>query len=160
MGANVSNEIEISWGCHRNPATMPEDELIKAWSSEALLGSGGAEVSVSVRIVSIEEMTRLNSEFRSINAATNVLSFPMDVQSEEGQRLLGDIAICADVVVAEAREQGKANNAHFAHMMVHGVLHLRGFDHLVDDQALKMEQIEVEILRTMGFPNPYKVPTA
>ncbi|HIG44244.1 MAG: rRNA maturation RNase YbeY [bacterium] len=162
MATNCSNEIEISRGCHQNPATMPEDELIKAWSSEALMGSGigGAEVSVSIRIVSSEEMTSLNSEFRSIKAPTNVLSFPMDTELDGGRRLLGDIAICADVVIAEAREQGKSNHAHFAHMLVHGILHLRGFDHLEDDQALKMEQIEVEILRTMGFPNPYRYPTA
>ena len=160
MAVSSSNGIEISWGCHQNPATMPEDELIKAWSSEALTGSGigSAEVLVSIRIVSSEEMTSLNSEFRSIKAPTNVLSFPMDAESDEGRQLLGDIAICADVVVAEAREQGKSNNAHFAHMLVHGILHLRGYDHLEDHQALEMEQIEVEILRTMGFPNPYMYP--
>ncbi len=160
MGVSSSNGIEISWGCHQNPATMPEDELIKAWSSEALTASdlGTAAVSVSIRIVSSEEMTSLNSEFRSIKAPTNVLSFPMDAESDEGRRLLGDIAICADVVIAEAQAQRKSVNAHFAHMLVHGILHLRGFDHLEDHQALKMEQIEIEILRTMGFPNPYKYP--
>ncbi len=160
MSTSCSHRIEVSWGQQQKFATMPDDELIKTWASEALAASGVDAAEVSIKIVSSEEMTDLNSEYRGIEKPTNVLCFPLDAQSEEGRRLLGDIAICADVVVAEAEEQGKSNDAHFAHMLLHGILHLRGYDHLDDQQAIKMEQNEIAILRTMGFPDPYKDPIA
>ena len=160
MGTSCLHQVEVSWGNQENFASMPDDELIRVWANQALARSGIDAAEVSIKIVSSEEMTKLNSEYRGIEKPTNVLSFPLDAQSEQGRRLLGDIAICADVVASEAEDQGKSNDAHFAHMLLHGILHLRGFDHLQAHEAKKMEQIEIEILRTMGFPNPYEDPTA
>ena len=153
---NSSHQVEIVWGCEPDPGTMPDDEMIKSWSGEVLSKSGKGAAVVAVKIVSSQEMKKLNSEYRGLNTTTNVLSFPLDVQVEAGRQLLGDIAICAPVVIAEARDQGKTNHAHFAHMLVHGILHLRGHDHLEDAQAETMELLEIEILQSMGFPNPYQ----
>lgn len=155
---------------------MPPNSLISNWACQALQDasreSATASVKeVSIKIVSMDEITRLNSLFRDKETATNVLSFPVQVDSasfrypdgfDQGgcllaDNLLGDIAICADVVKTEAAEQGKAVSAHFAHMVVHGVLHLLGFDHAQDLQAQEMEQLEIDTLYTLGFPDPYQV---
>jgi probable rRNA maturation factor len=108
-----------------------------------------------VRVVGPAESRRLNREYRGKDRPTNVLSFP---SSAEGRRLegeLGDLVICAAVVAREAREQGKTRPAHWAHMVVHGILHLHGFDHERPRAARAMERLEVEILRGFGYQDPY-----
>jgi probable rRNA maturation factor len=97
----------------------------------------------------------LNRSFRGKDAPTNVLSFPASPQERARDGALGDLAICAPVVAREARAQDKTLAAHWAHMVVHGVLHLAGYDHAVDREAQRMERAEVEILRAFGYQNPY-----
>ena len=102
-----------------------------------------------------EEIADLNSRYRNKAAATNVLSFPADVVAAPGRQLLGDIAICTDVIRQEAGEQDKTLAAHTAHMLVHGVLHLCGYDHVIESEAEEMEQAERDILASLGYADPY-----
>jgi len=102
------------------------------------------------------EITELNNTYRSKNGATNVLSFPFEHLVELDVPLLGDIVICSEVVNDEAIEQGKSLESHWAHMVVHGCLHLCGFDHESDDQEREMETLEVAILNYLGYVDPYK----
>jgi probable rRNA maturation factor len=104
----------------------------------------------ALRVVGATEAKRLNATFRGKHYPTNVLSFPYGGGS-------GDIVLCHPVIAREAREQGKTLRAHYAHLVVHGVLHLRGHDHLRKDEAARMERAEVRILRRLGFPDPYTV---
>jgi probable rRNA maturation factor len=109
-----------------------------------------------IRVVGPAASRRLNREYRSKDRPTNVLSFPASPDERALAGSLGDLVICAAVVAAEAREQGKAPPAHWAHMVVHGVLHLHGYDHLSARDARRMERLEVEILRGFGYQNPYQ----
>jgi len=109
------------------------------------------ETSLTIRIVDEEEGRQLNAAYRGRDYATNVLTFPLT----EEPILMGDIVICAPVVAKEAVEQGKPLLAHYAHMTVHGVLHLHGYDHEVDAQAELMEAMEIAVMHKLGFANPY-----
>lgn len=131
----------------------PSSELIEHWASSALQG---ADKSVTIRVVSIDEIHSLNKQFRHKDKPTNVLSFPFDGPDFDGESFIGDIAICSQVVQTEAKEQSKEFQAHFAHMVVHGVLHLLGYDHVESNEAEKMESLETEILGKLGFEPPYK----
>jgi len=157
-GIKVRHYVEVLSDCESDMVNLPDAGQIADWVNDALVETGGEVSEVSVKLVSAKEMADLNKEYRQRSDATNVLSFPMNVESETGHPLLGDIAVCPAVVIAEAKEQDKSLEAHFAHMLVHGVLHLQGHNHKGDEEAEKMEQIEVAILRTMGFPNPYMTP--
>jgi len=108
-----------------------------------------------VRVVGPTESRRINHAFRGKDRPTNVLSFPASSEERSLGRLLGDLVICASVVAAEAREQGKTRPAHWAHMVVHGVLHLHGYTHERPGAARTMERLEVEILGGFGYQNPY-----
>jgi probable rRNA maturation factor len=132
-------------------AQVPSAASLEAWAAAAL---GGDPRDVCLRIVDREEGHRLNSAYRSIDKATNVLSFPVG-ELPSGAALLGDIVICAPVVEAEAREQDKSVEHHYAHMVVHGVLHLLGHDHEDDGEAQIMESEEVRVLRGLGITDPY-----
>jgi len=113
--------------------------------------------SICLRIVSGEEMRSLNEQYRGKNKLTNVLSFPADLDSlPENLSLLGDIAICAQVVKFEAKQQNKSEQHHWAHLTVHGVLHLLGYDHQNDTDAKDMETLEIEILSSLDVPDPYR----
>lgn len=108
-----------------------------------------------IRVVNAYESQELNKTFRGKDYPTNVLSFPADIQLPEGPTILGDIAICLPVVKREADEQSKRFDQHFAHMVVHGCLHLMGYDHEDEDDADQMEAKEIGILENLGYPNPY-----
>ena len=108
-----------------------------------------------IRVVDANESQKLNKTFRVKDYPTNVLSFPADIQLPEGPTILGDIAICLPVVKREADEQAKRFDQHFAHMVVHGCLHLMGYDHEDEDDADQMEAKEIGILENLGYPNPY-----
>ncbi len=141
-------------------AGLPNARQIITWAEAALAGMpSGAQLSseaqLTVRIVSSAESAMLNQTYRHKQGATNVLSFAIENTDELPVPLLGDIAVCAPVVEREAREQGKEAAAHWAHMVVHGTLHLLGYDHLEDAQAQEMESLETRILARLGFPNPY-----
>ena len=110
---------------------------------------------VTVRVVDAAESQALNRQFRGKDAPTNVLSFPADLPEDIDADYLGDIVVCAEVVRREARDQNKSLPGHWAHMLVHGVLHLQGYDHQEDAEAAEMEALETEILGEMGYPDPY-----
>ncbi|WP_375753108.1 rRNA maturation RNase YbeY [Vibrio sp. HN007] len=113
------------------------------------------EAEVTIRLVDEEESHQLNLEYRGKDKPTNVLSFPFEVPEGIDINLLGDLIICKQVVEKEAKEQHKEVIAHWAHMVVHGSLHLLGYDHIEDDEAEEMESLETEIMQSMGFNDPY-----
>ncbi|MFV8819502.1 rRNA maturation RNase YbeY [Haliea sp. E17] len=134
----------------------PDEEDIRRWITCALAGRRSADSEISLRLVDSEEMAELNGTYRGKHGPTNVLSFPADLPAELELPLLGDIVICVPVVAAEAAEQGKPLQAHWAHMAVHGTLHLLGYDHIDDDEACEMEGLETAILAELNFPCPYR----
>jgi probable rRNA maturation factor len=134
---------------------MPTEAQLAGWASEAL-GERASETELSIRIVDEAEITALNREYRGKDGPTNVLSFPFEPMPGVESKLIGDIVICAPVVVEEAISQDKATQAHWAHMVVHGTLHLLGYDHLHDAAAERMENREKDILDALGFPDPYR----
>ena len=136
------------------PQSRPAEEELAGWAEAAWLGAGDAVVSL--RIVNSKEIEALNSRYRGKNKATNVLSFPMDLPSELGIPLLGDLVICAEVVAQEAVQQHKTPSEHWAHMVVHGMLHLQGYDHVDDEQAIEMERLEKRIMKAFGYADPYQ----
>lgn len=125
------------------------------WTTAALREER-EQAELVIRIVDEQEIQELNREYRGKDKPTNVLSFPFDVPAVVESHLLGDLVICAQVVVREAQEQGKSEQAHWAHMVVHGVLHLLGYDHQGDDDANTMEQLEREVMASLGFQDPYR----
>ena len=143
---------------------VPPASHMRTWAAAALGCS--KEKTLAMRVVGPAEMMELNSRFAGKHKPTNVLSFPsastfdelpQECQSELSDEWasLGDIAICADVVASEAAAQGKTLEAHWAHMIVHGVLHLRGYDHIAEEDANVMEAEEIRILASLGFTDPY-----
>ncbi|MFV9615034.1 MAG: rRNA maturation RNase YbeY [Gammaproteobacteria bacterium] len=132
---------------------VPEPALLQAWATAAYLKTNPA--IVSMRVTTSEEIQQLNKQYRNKDKATNVLSFPMQSPEEVGVCLLGDIVLCAAVINSEAKQQAKAESAHWAHMVVHGMLHLQDFDHVKTEEAEEMEQLETKILSQLGFDDPY-----
>ncbi|RME33010.1 MAG: rRNA maturation RNase YbeY [Gammaproteobacteria bacterium] len=138
-------------------ADLPADADFRRWAEAALRGRRERAV-ICLRIVDEEEGRQLNRQWRGRDHATNVLSFPAGEVGEAAPDLLGDLVICAPVVAREAREQGKSPEAHWAHLTVHGCLHLLGFDHQEPEEAEQMETLEREILARLGYPDPYQDP--
>ncbi len=134
-------------------ASVPRKQLFQQWVAAALQGSH-SELEQTIRIVDETESRDLNSRFRDKDNATNVLAFPGDSDLLDYD-CLGDLVICAPIVVAEATAQGKPVEAHWAHLVVHGMLHLQGFDHNNDDETAQMEALEIRILNFLGYTNPY-----
>ncbi len=124
---------------------------------ETVLKDQKVEGEVCIRIVDAEESQALNSEYRGKDKPTNVLSFPFEVPPGVPVTLLGDLVICAEVVTQEAEEQQKAPADHWTHMVVHGTLHLLGFDHINDDDAEEMEALERTLLARLNIADPYSV---
>ncbi|MBT4521166.1 MAG: rRNA maturation RNase YbeY [Halieaceae bacterium] len=140
--------------CSAQPT--PTNDEILCWVNAALVDRQ-RDTEISVRLVDREEMARLNEAYRGKPGSTNVLSFPSNLPRELALPLLGDIVICVPVVHQEAADQCKSPSAHWAHMTVHGILHLLGYDHLSDEEAQTMESLETEILASLDYPCPYKV---
>lgn len=136
---------------------MPTATQLKLWA-KAALKNRTPDIEMTIRVVDTVEMTELNIHYRHKTGPTNVLSFPYDMTTDLADEppLLGDIVICAAVVQQEAQEQKKSPTAHWAHMVIHGTLHLLGYDHEIPTDADKMESIEITILKELGFPNPYQ----
>lgn len=139
--------------------SLPAKESIIEWAQRAL-DQKHHNAEITLRIVDMEEGIQLNQEWRKKDKATNVLSFPVGEKIEQAPNLLGDIVICAPIVEQEAKEQGKNNEAHWAHLIIHGMLHLQGYDHETDDEAGIMESREIQILKNLGYENPYTVESA
>lgn len=133
--------------------SVPRKQQFQKWVAAALLEPHN-ELEQTIRIVDETESRDLNSRFRDKDNATNVLAFPSDSDLLEYD-CLGDLVICAPIVVAEATAQGKPVEAHWAHLVVHGMLHLQGFDHNNDDETAQMEALEIKILNFLGYTNPY-----
>jgi probable rRNA maturation factor len=134
----------------------PDEDDIRRWIEAVLAAEAKtAEVELTVRIVDEAEMAELNARYRHKTGPTNILSFPFEAPPGVELNLLGDLVIAAPVVQREAREQGKTETAHWAHMLVHGTLHLLGYDHLKPAEAEDMEAREINILHELGFSNPY-----
>lgn len=122
----------------------------------AALARRRKDAEVSLRIVAEEEIAQLNLRYRRKRGATNVLSFAADLGPDVPEPILGDVVICAQVVIREAREQRKTTRSHWAHMTIHGTLHLLGYDHQEEKEADAMEAVETEIMARLGFRDPYK----
>lgn len=134
---------------------LPGEAQIAHWIRCALASQQLAEGEVSVYIVDSDEGRELNREYRARDYATNVLSFPADIPPEVELPLLGDLVVCAPVVEREAQEQHKPLDAHWAHMLIHGSLHLLGYDHIEDGEAETMEALETQLLASLGYADPY-----
>ena len=149
----VTIEMSVSEDLDADGGDIPEAALVQKWAEKACLCDD--QVITSVQIVSKNEMHELNNTWRGKNRPTNVLSFPMQSPDEVDLKILGDLALCADVINTEAIQQHKPAQAHWAHMVVHGMLHLQGYDHIDEQQADEMEELEIRILDQLGFDNPY-----
>lgn len=151
---NLALDIDNASSCPR----VPNEKLVYQWICAALeeQTAGQEDVELSVRIVDEQESAELNQRYRNKQGATNVLSFPADLPDSLQLPLLGDLVICAPVVEREAQQQKKTFNAHWAHMLIHGSLHLMGFDHIDDLDAEEMEQLETKIITGLNFPPPYE----
>lgn len=145
----IELQIQRATAC----APLPEDSQFERWVAAAMQDCSEAELTI--RLVDREESRDLNHRFRSRNAATNVLSFPADLPAGLDLPLLGDIVICAPLVAEEAAAQGKSEHAHWAHLVIHGVLHLLGYDHQQDAEAERMEDLEKRLLAGLGISDPY-----
>ncbi|MFO7326653.1 MAG: rRNA maturation RNase YbeY [Pseudomonadota bacterium] len=143
--------------CRIPPRTKaPPARLMARWA-EAALGSRGAGHEMAVQVVSPARMRVLNRRYRGKDRPTNVLAFPAQDTGRVRPKPLGDVVICAAVLRREARAQGKREVAHWAHLVVHGTLHLAGHDHENESDAARMERREIAVLRKLGFGNPYTV---
>ncbi|MDZ7842206.1 MAG: rRNA maturation RNase YbeY [Gammaproteobacteria bacterium] len=136
----------------------PDDDRIASWA-EAAFQAGGppgrGDPALTIRVVDEDEAAALNHTYRGRDYAPNVLSFPMNTGESFDTGLLGDVVICAAVLEREAAEQGKIPEAHWAHLVIHGVLHCCGFEHDSTAGARRMESLEKRILADFGFPDPY-----
>ena len=145
--------IDLQIACEQETG-LPTAEEIEQWAAAAVQPQRD-EVEMTVRIVDEAESHELNLNYRGKDRPTNVLSFPFECPDEVELPLLGDLVICRQVVEREAQEQDKPLMAHWAHMVVHGSLHLLGYDHIEDDEAEEMESLETQIMTGLGFADPY-----
>lgn len=144
----ASLSLVVQYACEeKNTQSLPTSAQFRKWLRSAL----PIDAEVTVRIVDEEEGRMLNSTYRGKDYATNVLTFPL----AEEPLLMGDIILCAPVVSKEAQAQHKSQEAHYAHLTIHGALHLQGYEHEIDAQAEFMESMETQILRRLGYPDPY-----
>lgn len=162
---SLESDVSVDVAIAEDTSDIPEVAAIQRCVTEAVRASRQSEnqpVEVSVRIVGRDESRALNRDYRHRDNATNVLSFPageIEGLPADARRALGDIVVCAPVIAHEAVQQRKAPHAHWAHMIVHGTLHLLGYEHDDDREASEMEALEVAILAELGFADPYIVQT-
>jgi probable rRNA maturation factor len=141
-----------------NEHALPLLSDIEKWVTTAIKAGSRAhrkEAELTVRLVDSDESQQLNRDYRGKDKPTNVLSFPFQNPPGITLPLLGDLVICKQVVEKEADEQKKSLNAHWAHMLIHGTLHLLGYDHIIEEEAIEMENLETKLLVSLGFPAPY-----
>ena len=147
--------MNINLDVQREVDALPKDEELLAWLKETLSFEKHGDTELTIRFVDEKESAELNEQYRHKKGSTNILSFPFEKPDEIELALLGDLVICSDVVKQQAKEQGKKELAHWAHMVVHGTLHLLGFDHLTSAEADEMENKEIKILSQLGYTDPY-----
>lgn len=163
MQSASSTVIDLQLACEL--PGLPDESDFRVWADAALAaaahfsGQPTSAVEITVRLVAAEESRTLNHDYREKDYATNVLSFPSELPDFLREQMeilpLGDLVICVPVVQREAAEQGKAERDHWAHLTIHGVLHLLGFDHLEDAEAEEMEALETGVLAGFGIADPY-----
>lgn len=151
MSLNLALDLQIA--LEHSP--LPSQAEFETWVRVAL-GQTMDEAELTIRLVDIAESQALNATYRGKDKPTNVLSFPFEAPPGMDLPLLGDLVICVAVVEQEAIEQNKPLQAHWAHMVIHGCLHLLGYDHIIDDEAEEMESLETQLIEGLGFSNPYK----
>jgi probable rRNA maturation factor len=151
----VARRLELYVGYAARRPWVPSRRQLTVWAAAALAPLRGP-AALSVRVVGSARSRSLNARYRNKDKPTNVLSFGWGIGAPDGQRFLGELVICAPVVAREASAQGKSLKAHWAHMTVHGVLHLLGFDHEREPEAVKMAAKEIQILDRLGFSDPYR----
>lgn len=144
-------DLQIACSCQHD---LPDEIQFRQWL-EAVIPADKAEAEITIRLVDEAESRQLNHTYRTKDYPTNVLSFPFEAPAQIDLPLLGDLVICRQVVEREAGEQKKPLTAHWAHMVIHGGLHLLGYDHENDQQASVMEGLETQIMLTLGFADPY-----
>lgn len=150
--------VTLSVGYGTSRKGVPAAASFRGWVEAALRGAKRRKAAeLSIRIVDSKEGRTLNRDYRGKDYATNVLSFPVELPPGINLPLIGDLVICAPVVAREAAEQGKPSRHHWAHMTVHGVLHLIGYDHIDEQEAEQMEALETRILAGLGIDDPYAV---
>lgn len=147
--------IELDLQIASDAAALPSEAQFQTWVAAALAGRLD-EAELTIRIVDDAESAELNETYRGKQGPTNVLSFPFEAPPGVPLPLLGDIVICAPKVAREAEEQGKPVEAHWAHLTLHGCLHLLGYDHIEQEEAEAMEALETELLAALGYANPYQ----
>ena len=145
-------DLDIQIAC--DAQKLPSSAQLQSWVDTAL-GQYKKDFELTIRLVEISESQALNLQYRDKKKPTNVLSFPFEVPEGIELNLLGDLVVCADVVAKEAQEQHKELHHHWAHMVIHGCLHLLGYDHIDDDEATEMETLETRLLKELGISNPY-----
>lgn len=145
--------LDLQLACE-DATGLPEEVQFQTWLN-AVISQFQEEAEVTVRLVDIAESNELNLTYRGKDKPTNVLSFPFEAPPGIELPLLGDLVICRQVVEQEAVEQEKPLEAHWAHMVIHGSLHLLGYDHIEDDEAEEMEALETEIMLALGYADPY-----
>lgn len=145
--------LDLQLACEDNTG-LPDEARIQTWL-DAVIPQFQEESEVTVRLVDEAESHELNLTYRGKDKSTNVLSFPFEAPPGMEMPLLGDLVICRQVVEREAKEQDVTLDAHWAHMVVHGSLHLLGYDHIEDDEAEEMESLETEIMLALGYDDPY-----
>jgi probable rRNA maturation factor len=152
----VSRQVALAVGYAVPRAGLPSAASFRRWVEAALHGAKRRKpAELAIRVVDADEGRTLNRDYRGKNYATNVLSFPAELPPGVVLPLIGDLAICAPVVLREAAEQHKSPRDHWAHMTIHGVLHLLGYDHIEDTEAEAMEALETRILARLGIADPY-----
>ena len=142
----------------KTPENIPDESSLTQWVKAAIKASNSKkreEAELTIRVVERDESNQLNLQFRAKDKPTNVLSFPFQNPPGLTLPLLGDLIICQAIIEEEAKQQKKTDQAHWAHMVIHGTLHLLGYDHIENEEALEMEALETNILVTLGFPPPY-----
>lgn len=145
---NITIQVACDW------QNIPSEAQLTDWTNKALSEQEACQ-EITIRIVSSAEIQALNHQYRQKDKPTNVLAFPAEIPPELQQSLLGDIVICAEVVEQQAQQQNKLLDAHWAHMVIHGTLHLLGYDHIDLSDAEEMEACEIILLNDLGYHNPY-----
>ena len=134
---------------------VPDQELFQKWF-DTVLQNSTEDSEIVIRIVDETEMIQFNEQYRNKEGVTNILSFPFDIPEGVDSDLLGDLLVCAPVVECEAQQQNKQLEHHWAHIIIHGILHLLGYDHINDEDAEEMEALEIQLLKKIKINNPYE----
>ncbi len=148
--------IDLQNECSNSSFLFDEDKIINYVTTTLNKIHYTEDAEICITLVDEDQIHKLNKEYRHVDKPTNILSFPFECPPEVKLDLLGDLVVCFSVLEQEAKDQNKSLEEHFCHLIVHGTLHLLGYDHIQDDEAVIMENLEIEILQQLGFSNPYE----